>query len=231
MYEQSVSSTTNSPPGQRDSGSSNLRLGGVGPHSTGGGMPQGQLPLSHQQNLAEYSWNSLPQQSPSYPTGAMLQQGPSPPQQTHLQLNLPGPLPPLQAPGPGGQGSFWGSGAGSKESPLSQHQHSPSTSISSSRGGHDSYRQMLHPDEMNSDDELDSSFHSGPSSTTPEVPETSTKKKKGIKICSLWLFWVIDPTFECMLASEHQHIKEIYFQKKRHESHILKCRNSRNNHV
>ena len=187
MYDQSVSSTTNSPPGQR--GTNTHRPGGGGglghSGSGGGGMPQGQIPLPQQ--TPEYSWNTLDQQP--YPAGIMLhQQGPPPQGQTHLQLNLPGPLPPLQAPS-GAQGSFWGTAPGSRDSPLqSHHSHSPSTSTASSRGGTsgDGYRQMLHPDEMNSDDEFDSGLNSGPSSTTPDM-ETPPKKKKGSGMYSIWL--------------------------------------------
>ena len=236
MYDQSVSSTTSSPPGHRNSDLHLLRIGqgsgGLGQpgHHQGGGAGAGgviqaqhhphhpQQPQQQQQHPPppEYSWNNLPvpqqqqqQQDPSgYPSvpgATMLQQSPAllspphhptppagPPGQTHLQLSLPGPLPSLQSPSAAGQGSFWGplgGGVGAADSQGDQHRQSPSTSTTSSRGGNgggSEYSQILHPDEINSDDELDSSFHSGPSSTTPDNPSGSPpKKKKGIA-CSIW---------------------------------------------
>ena len=191
MYDQSVSSTTNSPPGQGQT--EHLRLGGDG---AGGLAAQGPPGHHQQQPPPEYSWSTLHQQHAqlNYPPGttAMLQQGPppplplgphsQPPQQTHLQLNLPGPLPSLQS--PSSSGSFWGPSTGD------QHQQSPSTSTTSSRGtsSDTGYRQILHPDEINSDDdELDSSFHSGPSSTTPDTSGSPPKKKmKGTFLALPW---------------------------------------------
>ena len=186
MYDQSVSSTTNSPPAQRPTTGHIQRLtsgnsGEVLPQGCGSGMPQDPPPPSQAQQQADFSWYSLsptgnPPHQQQYQPGALIQQqqqqGPS---QTHLQLNLPGPLPSLQAP-TSGQGSFWGA----RSNPLPQSQDIPSTSTSPSKGT-DSYRQILHPDEINSDDETDSSFHSGPSSTTPDTSEPP-KKKKGIRI-------------------------------------------------
>ena len=206
MYDQSVSSTTSSPSGHRQT-EHFLRLGGDG---TGGLRPQGgvaQGPPGHHQQQAppEYSWNALHQQHPPptpYPPGTatMLQQGPppplplgphsQPPQQTHLQLNLPGPLPSLTS--PSSAGSFWGPTTGGVDT-REQHQQSPSTSTTSSRGtsSDTGYRQILHPDEINSDDDdddLDSSFHSGPSSTTPDSAMSPPKKKmKGIIPAFTWL--------------------------------------------
>ena len=203
MYDQSVSSTTSSPPGQRQT-EHLLRLGGDGSGGLRpqGGAVQGEVSGQHQQQPPpDYSWNTLHQQhaTPSpYPPGTttMLQQGPppplplgphsQPPQQTHLQLNLPGPLPSLQS--PSSAGSFWGPTVGTESR---GDQQSPSTSTTSSRGTSFDigYRQILHPDEINSDDdELDSSFHSGPSSTTPDIAGSPPKKKSKGKLVSTYTF-------------------------------------------
>lgn len=113
-----------------------------------------------------------------------------------------------------GQSSFWGSHPQPQQSPLGpvsvpSQSPTPSTASRDSSTGYPSHGggnhggdssssggyqtpQILHPDEMNSDDELDSSFQSGghPSSTSDRTDSASPAKvkKKGKDVPTLNFF-------------------------------------------
>ena len=237
MYDQRVSSTTHSPPGQRGKGTTIIQRQLAGEGRAGdsqSGPPQDRPPQS------PWPLNSMPpqnhsnmqpghigqggggpvpphvQQAPGL-VGPVIQQGPGPHPmggsaqgppgqqhvppphlqlqgvpQTHIQLQLPGPLPPIQTsnlPVPQHTNSKPNSTSCSPNFPwgspgrLSQprtHSPSPSPGRASSSTPGSTYKQQLHPDEINSDEE-DMGSYAGPSSTTEDDGPSKSKKLKGIK--------------------------------------------------